>query len=140
LSRILAIDYGLKRCGLAVSDPLQLIATPLVTISTGQLIAFLDDYVKREKVETLVVGMPLKGDGSDTDSTAAVRRFIAHIKERFPYVPVFEEDERFTSKMAMQAMIDGGLKKKDRRDKTMIDKTSAAIILQSFMQRRPDAG
>lgn len=140
MSRILAIDYGLKRCGLAVSDPLQLIASPLVTISTLQLIAFLDDYVKREMVETLVVGMPLKGDGSETDSTAAVRRFITHLKARFPQVPVYEVDERFTSKMAMQAMIDGGLKKKDRRDKTLIDKTSAAIILQSFMQRRPDAG
>jgi putative Holliday junction resolvase len=135
MGRILAIDYGMKRTGLAVTDPLKIIATALDTVETQKLIERLSNYMAIESVERIVIGMPVKTDGSDTHATQPVLGFIEILKQKFPDLPISVEDERFTSKMAMQAMIQGGMKKSDRRDKTNVDKISAVIILQSFMQR-----
>jgi len=135
MGRIIAIDYGKKRTGIAVTDPLKITANPLNTIQTGELFTFLSSYIKAENVDGIVVGMPRKPDNSDTHTTQDVINLIQVLKEKYPDISVFEEDERFTSKMAMDAMIAGGMKKKDRRKKENIDKISAAIILQSFMNR-----
>lgn len=133
---MLAIDYGTKRTGLAVTDPLQLIATALETVPTHQLLTYLNQYVTSEPVEAFVVGLPTRLDGTDTDNTPRVRGFVEKLKTAFPAIPVHWHDERFTSSMALQAMIAGGTKKKDRREKGNIDKVSAVIILQSFMESR----
>ena len=135
MGRILAIDYGMKRTGLAVTDPLKIIATALETVETQKLIERLSNYMAVEPVERIVIGMPVKTDGSDTHTTQPVLGFIEILKQKFPDMPISVEDERFTSKMAMQAMIQGGMKKADLRNKTNVDKISAVIILQSFMQR-----
>jgi len=135
MGRIIALDYGKKRTGIAVTDPLKITANPLNTIQTGELFTFLSSYIKAENVDGIVVGMPRKPDNSDTHTTQDVINLIQVLKEKYPDISVFEEDERFTSKMAMDAMIAGGMKKKDRRKKENIDKISAAIILQSFMNR-----
>jgi len=135
MGRILAIDYGMKRTGLAVTDPLKIIATALETVETQNLVERLTSYMAAESVERIVIGMPVKPDGSDTHATKPVLGFIEILKQKFPDLPISVEDERFTSKMAMQAMIQGGMKKSDRRDKTNVDKISAVIILQSYMQR-----
>ena len=134
MPRIIAIDYGSKRTGLAVTDPLQLIASPLTTIPTKELIPFLKDYIGKEEVESIVIGMPKDLSNRDTHSTSNVRKFIGQINKLFPSQKVIEVDERFTSKMAFAAMIEGGLKKKDRKDKATVDKLSATIILQSYLQ------
>ena len=136
MARILAIDYGSKRTGLAVTDPLQIIATALETVPTHQLLDFLKNYVARESVDTFVVGMPTRLNGTDTDNTPRVRQFVTRLENAFPAIPVYLHDERFTSAMALQAMIAGGTKKKDRREKGNIDKVSATIILQSFMESK----
>jgi putative holliday junction resolvase len=135
MGRILAIDYGMKRTGLAVTDPLKIIATALETVETQKLMERLSNYMAIEPVERIVIGMPVKTDGSDTHNTQPVLGFIEILKQKFPDMPISIEDERFTSKMAMQAMIQGGMKKSDRRDKTNVDKISAVLILQSFMSR-----
>jgi putative holliday junction resolvase len=135
MGRILAIDYGMKRTGLAVTDPLKIIATALETVETQKLMERLSNYMAIEPVERIVIGMPVKTDGSDTHNTQPVLGFIENLKQKFPDMPISIEDERFTSKMAMQAMIQGGMKKSDRRDKTNVDKISAVLILQSFMSR-----
>ncbi len=135
MGRILAIDYGRKRVGIAATDPLKIIASPLETIPAHEIIPFLENYLKKEEVESIVVGMPTRLDNSDTDVTQEVVRLIAKLKEKFTGVQVYEEDERFTSKMALEAAIASGMKKKDRRNKGNIDKISAAIILQSFLSR-----
>ncbi len=135
MGRILAIDYGRKRVGIAATDPLKIIASPLETIPAHEIIPFLENYLKKEEVESIVVGMPTRLDNSDTDVTQEVVRLIAKLKDKFPAVQVYEEDERFTSKMALEAAIASGMKKKDRRNKGNIDKISAAIILQSFLSR-----
>ncbi len=135
MGRILAIDYGMKRTGLAVTDPLKIIATPLDTVDTHKLLEKLASYMTAEAVERIVVGMPVKPDGSNTHATQPVLGFIDLLKQKFPNLPISVEDERFTSKMAMQAMIQGGMKKSDRRDKANVDKISAVIILQSYLQR-----
>ena len=135
MGRILAIDYGLKRTGLAVTDPLKIIASPLETVYTTSLINWLIDYIKKEEVEQIVIGLPVKLDMTDTHTTGPVKKIIEKIKQQFPHIPVFTEDERFTSKIAQQTMILGGMKKKNRRKKVNVDKISAAIILQSFMAR-----
>ncbi|MDZ7606804.1 MAG: Holliday junction resolvase RuvX [Cyclobacteriaceae bacterium] len=135
MGRILAIDYGMKRTGLAVTDPLKIIATSLETVETHKLIDRLTAYLAAESVERIVVGMPVKLDRSDTHTTQPVLGFMEILKKKFPGIPISVEDERFTSKMALQAMIQGGMKKSDRRDKTNVDKISAVIILQSFMTR-----
>ena len=136
MGRIIAIDYGTKRVGLATTDPLQIIASALDTIHAKDVLQFLKNYVKQEDVESFVLGMPTKLDGTDTNATPHVRQFHKQLKKHFPEKPVYLHDERFTSKMALDAMIAGGSKKKDRRDKGNIDKISATIILQSYLESR----
>jgi putative Holliday junction resolvase len=136
MGRILAIDYGSKRIGVAVTDPQQIIATGLDTIPTDKIFTFLAEYIKKENVESLVVGEPKHMDNTPAQSGEAVKKFIEQLEKKFPGLPIQSVDERFTSRMAFQAMIDGGMKKKDRRDKAMIDKVSATIILQTFMEMK----
>lgn len=136
MGRILAIDYGTKRTGLAVTDPEQIIATALETVPSHTLFSFLKDYLSKEQVESFVIGMPKGLDNQDTNSTSAVRGIVKRLQKEFPEIPVYEHDERFTSVMALQTMVMGGTKKKDRREKGNLDKVSATIILQSFMESR----
>ncbi|PIQ47307.1 MAG: Holliday junction resolvase RuvX [Cytophagales bacterium CG12_big_fil_rev_8_21_14_0_65_40_12] len=136
MGRILAIDYGRKRVGLAVTDPLQIIASPLETVHSKDLIQFLKDYDLAEGIESFVLGMPMNLNNQPTDATADAQQFERLLKKHFPEKAVYLQDERFTSKMAMAAMIAGGMKKKDRREKGNIDKISAAIILQSFLESK----
>lgn len=136
MGRILAIDYGGKRTGLAVTDPLQLISTALETVRSHELISYLKRYLQQEKVDAFVVGMPKKLDNTDTNGTLLVNRFLVVLKKEFADMPVHLIDERFTSKMAMDTMIAGGMKKKDRRIKGNVDKISAVIILQSYMESK----
>jgi putative Holliday junction resolvase len=136
MGRILAIDFGLKRTGIAVTDPLQIIANGLDTVPTHTLLAFLQAYFEKETVDQVVIGMPKNLDNTDTDSTAGVRVFIKSFHKKFPLMPLAEHDERFTSKLAMQAMIAGGMSKKDRREKGTVDRVSATIILQSYIESK----
>ena len=136
MGRILAIDYGTKRTGLAVTDPEQIIASPLETVSTHELMNYLQAYFEKEQVELLVVGHPRQMDHSDSESMKQIRFFVQAFKKRFEKIPVEWMDERFTSKMAMDAMIEGGMKKAERRKKGNLDKISAAIILQSWLERQ----
>lgn len=136
MARILALDYGLKRTGIAVTDPLQIIATGLETVPTDKLFTFLEQYLKNEEVETIVVGMPKRLDERDTHASAPVRTLISALAKKFPEINLVEEDERYTSKMAVNAMIEGGMKKKNRRKKENIDKISAVLILQSYLESR----
>lgn len=133
MGRVLAIDYGLKRTGIAVSDPLRIIATPLETVLTHTLLSFLKAYTAKEVVDEFVIGMPKTLKNEDSQIAPQVRKFIVTLKAAFPHTPVHEVDERFTSSMAQQAMIQGGMKKKDRQVKGNADKISATLILQSFM-------
>jgi len=135
MGRILAIDYGLKRTGLAVTDPLKFIASPLETVLTENLLQWLNNYLNKEEVERFVVGFATKTDQSETHTTEPVNKLVIQLSKQFPDIPVSMEDERFTSKMAQQTMILGGMKKKDRRKKENVDKISAAIILQSYMEK-----
>lgn len=134
MSRILAIDYGLKRTGLAVTDPLKIIATPLTTVETKDLIAYLKAYVAKENVERLVLGFPRRLNNEDTEMTPHVRTLESTLRTLFPNLPVSLVDERFTSSIAQRAMIEGGMKKKDRRVKGNVDKISAVLILQSWLE------
>ena len=136
MRRILAIDYGTKRVGLAVTDPLQLVASPLETLHATEVISYLQNYLKTEEVEAFVVGKPLNRDGTSTDATPHVQGFIRRLQKTFPEIEIHEEDERFTSKMAQQAMIQGGMKKKKRQQKGNLDRISAVIILQSYLERK----
>jgi len=136
LGRILAIDYGRKRTGLAVTDELQLIANALTTVPSHELIGFLKDYVSREKVDCIVVGEPKQMNNTASEAVIYIEPFIKQLKKTFPDIPVERFDERFTSKMAFQTMIDAGLKKKDRKRKELIDTISATLILQSYMQSK----
>ncbi len=133
MSRILSIDYGRKRVGLAVSDPLGIIATGLNTIQTGEIWQFLTEYLEKEDVKTIVVGYPLQMNNQPSESLKYIDPFVTKLKKEFAEIEILMVDERFTSKMAKQAMLDGGLKKKDRRDKGMVDKLSAVIILQTHL-------
>ncbi|MEI6865945.1 Holliday junction resolvase RuvX [Flavicella sp.] len=133
MSKILAIDYGIKRTGIAVTDDLQIIASGLTTVNTNQLLSFLTDYVKKESVETFVVGQPKQMNYTDSESEILILKFIDKLNNKFPNIPIIREDERFTSKMAFQTMIDSGLSKKKRRDKALVDEISATIILQSYL-------
>ena len=135
MGRIIAIDFGLKRTGLAVTDPLQIIGSPLETIPTSDLMEWLRSYFTKESVERIVIGMPSKLDLSDTHITQDVIKFVDRLKDSFPDIPVTEIDERFTSKIAMQSMVLGGMKKKDRKKKENVDKISATLILQSFLDQ-----
>jgi putative holliday junction resolvase len=134
LGRILSIDYGGKRTGLAVTDPLKIIATGLCTVETPKLMAFLKDYFAKEPVELVIIGMPTNWDDSDTHATPLVKKFIGEFKKAFPALPVKEVDERYTSKMASQAMLQMGLKKKQRRNKGLVDEIAATIMLQEHLQ------
>ncbi|HRO47366.1 Holliday junction resolvase RuvX [Agriterribacter sp.] len=133
MPRILAIDYGLKRTGIAVTDPLQIIATGLTTVESPKLIDFLKSYFEREQVEKIIIGEPKNLDDSDTHATILVQKVVEKIKKAFPGMPVEKADERYTSKMAVQAMIDMGMKKKQRRNKAIIDEIAATIILQEYL-------
>jgi putative Holliday junction resolvase len=135
MGRILAIDYGKKRTGLAVTDPMQLIASGLTTIPTHELIPFLKKYIAAEGVEKILIGEPKGLNGQATDATPLVAECIRILEKNFPAVPVVKMDERFTSKLAFQAMIDSGLKKKDRQNKGLVDEISATILLQEYLQR-----
>ncbi|SFW51406.1 Holliday junction resolvase RuvX [Chitinophaga sancti] len=136
MGRILAIDYGKKRTGLAVTDPLQIIATGLTTIPSQTLIPYLKKYFETEQVEMILIGEPKNLDGSDTDATALVAECVRILKKNFPAMPLKQVDERFTSKMAFQTMIDSGLKKKDRQNKGLVDEISATIILQEYLRSK----
>jgi putative Holliday junction resolvase len=133
MGRILAIDYGKKRTGIAVTDPLRIIATPLETVPTASLLQFLAGYLQKEPVDEFVVGMPMTLLNQDSETAPLVRAFVSELKKKFPEKTIHLADERFTSSMARQAMIDGGMKKKDRQVKGNVDKISATIILQSFL-------
>jgi putative Holliday junction resolvase len=137
MGRIMAIDYGTKRTGLAVTDPLRIIATALETVETKTIFDFLTAYFAKEAVDELVVGMPRTLRNEDSQTAPAVRVFAEELKKKFPEKPIHLVDERFTSSIAKQTMIDGGMKKKDRRDKSNVDKISAVLILQTFMQSKP---
>ena len=134
MGRILAIDYGLKRTGLAVTDPLRIIATALETVETTSLIDYLKKYFAKEKVGKVVIGLPKQMDNTDSQIAPDVRKFVKIFETTFPDIVIQTVDERFTSKIAHQAMISGGMKKKDRQVKGNVDKISAVLILQSFMQ------
>jgi putative Holliday junction resolvase len=136
MGRILAIDYGLKRTGLAVTDPLQIIATALDVIETSRLVDFLRTYFRKETVEEVVVGMPKRLNNEDSEIAPQVRKFVEHFKIAFPDKPIFLADERFTSSIAHRAMIDGGMKKSERRVKGNVDKISATLILQNYLEMR----
>lgn len=133
MGKILAIDFGLKRTGLAITDDLKIIASGLDTVDSKRLMEYLKALVQKEKIECIVVGEPKRLDGSDTDITENVRLFKKALESAFPEIKIDLFDERFTSKMAFQAMIDGGLGKKQRQQKGMIDKVSATILLQSYL-------
>jgi putative Holliday junction resolvase len=136
MPRILAIDYGKKRTGIAVTDNLQMIANSLDTVASNELIDFLRKYLEKESVEAFVVGLPKTLSNQDSENANRVRKTIEQIKIHFPQISIFGVDERFTSTMALQTMSMGGLKKKDRQDKSMVDKISATIILQSFLEQK----
>ena len=131
----MAIDYGMKRTGIAVTDPLQIIATGLTTVETPKLMAFLKDYFKQEVVELVLIGEPKNWDDSDTHATPLVKAFVARMKKDFPAMPLQMVDERYTSKMASRAMIDMGMKKKQRQNKALVDEIAATIMLQEWMGR-----
>lgn len=131
----MAIDYGSKRVGIAVSDPLQIIATGLTTVHSKDVIDFLKKYILKEPVECIVVGEPKQLNNAPSDSARFIDPFVVHLKRTFPGIKVERLDERFTSKMAFQSMIDSGLKKKDRQNKELVDEISATIILQDYMGR-----
>jgi putative Holliday junction resolvase len=134
MSRILAIDYGLKRVGIAVTDELQLIANGLTTVGAGEVFSFLKAYMQGESVELFLVGKPKQMNNTDSNACEYIEPFVKKLKKEFPDIPVKRVDERFTSKMAFQTMIDAGLNRKKRRNKALIDTISATIILQSYME------
>lgn len=133
MGRILAIDYGKKRTGLAVTDPLRITANPLLTIETKELINWLQTYFEKEKVDIVVIGNPTQMNGEESESMNYIRPFIGNFKKQFPTIPITMYDERFTSVLAHQAMIAGGMKKKDRQDKAIVDKIAACIILEGYL-------
>lgn len=136
MSRILAIDYGLKRTGIAVTDELQIIASGLTTIPSETAIDFLKGYFSTEKVAKVIIGEPKQMDNTPSESAAIIEAFVANFKSTFPDMPVIRVDERFTSKLAFQTMIDSGLKKKQRQDKGLIDEIAATIMLQDYLTRK----
>ena len=131
----MALDFGEVRTGIAVTDDLQLIASGLTTVKTSEIFAFLADYLKRENVECIVIGEPKQMDGTPSESETPIRRFIKGLTSAFPTIPIKRQDERFTSKMALDTMIAGGMKKKKRQDKAVVDKISATLILQAYLDR-----
>jgi putative holliday junction resolvase len=136
MGRILAIDYGTKRIGLAVTDPLQIFASPLNTVSTGDFDNFIAEYLKTVEVDDFVIGYPVQMNNQPSESIRYINPFIKKLKKAFPDKHIHLVDERFTSQIALRTMIDGGVKKRDRQDKSIVDKISASIILQSFLDSR----
>jgi len=136
LARIICIDYGGKRCGLAVTDPLQIIATALTTVDTKNLFTFLADYFLKEPVELILIGEPLNLDNSPTDATPLVQKAIIDLGKKFPQIPIQTVDERYSSKNAVRAMVEMGMKKNDRRDKKTIDRVAATMLLQEYLSNR----
>jgi putative Holliday junction resolvase len=136
VARILSIDYGKKRTGIAVTDPLQIIANGLATVSTSELLSYLKDYLSREQVERIIIGRPMQTNGQPSENLQRVEQFVNRWKKEMPDVPVEYVDERFTSVLAHQAMIDGGLRKKARQDKALVDKISATIILEDYLRSK----
>lgn len=135
MGRILAIDYGIKRTGIAVTDEMQIIASGLTTVETPSLFEFLTDYLSKEKVEKIIIGEPKQMNGTPSESAIYIDKFCDEFQIKFPTLPLIKVDERFTSKMAFQTMIDSGLKKKQRQNKGLIDEIAATIILQDFLNR-----
>ena len=135
MARIMAIDYGLKRTGIAVTDPLQIIATGLTTVESPKLIPFLKEYFRSEAVELILMGEPKNWDDSDTHATPLVRQVVQRLQKEFPAMPLQLVDERFTSKLASRAMVEMGMKKKQRRNKALVDEIAATIMLQEWMGR-----
>jgi putative holliday junction resolvase len=135
MARIMAIDYGLKRTGIAVTDPLQIIATGLTTVESPKLIAFLKEYMRTEAVELILMGEPKNWDDSDTHATPLVRQIVQRLLKEFPTIPLKMVDERFTSKLASRAMVEMGMKKKQRRNKALVDEIAATILLQEYLGR-----
>jgi len=136
LARIICIDYGLKRTGLAVTDPMQIIANGLTTVESPKLIAFLKDYFSRETVELILIGEPKNWDDTDTHATPLVKKIIEKLKKEFPSIPIKTVHERYSSKMAKEAMIDMGMKKKERRNKALVDEIAATILLQEYLNSK----
>lgn len=136
MGRLLAIDYGKKRTGIAVSDPLQIIANGLTTVETSRLLDFLHDYLQKEEVSTIVVGLPKQMNNELSENIRRIEPFVNRLHKLYPNLVIEYFDERFTSKMAHQSMIDGGLKKKDRQNKALVDEISATIILQGYMESK----
>ncbi len=137
MGRILAFDYGKKRTGIAVTDPLQMIASALTTVETKNIYSFISEYIVEEKVDCFLVGFPtIENNSKPSDSIPYIKDFIENLKKKYPLIPIETEDEHFTSKEAFQIMIKGGLKKMQRRDKAIIDKVSASIILHNFLERK----
>jgi putative holliday junction resolvase len=134
MARIICIDYGLKRTGLAVTDPLQIIATGLTTVHSKELISFLKNYFQKEPVELIIIGEPKNWDDSDTHATPLVEQCIKDLQKNFPATPIKKVDERFTAKMAKDAMLEMGMKKKDRRKKELVDEIAATIMLQEYLR------
>lgn len=135
MARILAIDYGLKRTGIAVTDPLQIIATGLTTVESPKLIIFLKEYMRSEVVELILIGEPKNWDDSDTHATPLVREIMKRLQKEFPAIPLKAVDERFTSKLASRAMVEMGMKKKQRQNKALVDEIAATIMLQEYLGR-----
>lgn len=133
MARVLAIDFGKIRTGIAVTDELKIIASGLTTVNTSDLLSFLKEYTSKEKVELFLMGLPKQMDNSDSESEALILPFLKKIEKLFPQIPMKRIDERFTSKIAFQTMIDSGIKKKQRKNKAMVDEISATIILQSYL-------
>jgi len=137
LARIICIDYGGKRCGLAVTDPLQIIATALTTVDTKDLFTYLAAYFAKEPVELILIGEPLNLDDSPTHATPLVKKAIIDLEKKFPTIPIKTVDERYSSKNAVRAMVEMGMKKNDRRDKKTIDRVAATMLLQEYLTNRP---
>ena len=133
MAKALGIDYGKKRVGIAISDSLQIIASALTTIDTPNIFTFLKDLLEKEEIDCFVVGEPKNLDGTSTDSTVITKEFVAKLSKKYPHISIKRIDERFTSKIAKQSILDAGIKKMKRRDKALVDKVSAAIILQSYL-------
>lgn len=136
MGKILAIDFGKKRTGIAATDELQIIASGLTTVNTDDLIPFLKEYISKNQVELFVVGKPKQMNNTDSESEALILPFLKKLKNQIPQIPLLRIDERFTSKIALQTMIDGGLNKKQRRNKALVDEISATIILQSYLYNK----
>jgi len=133
VAKAIGIDYGKKRVGIAITDSLQMIASALTTIDTPNIFTFLKDLIEKEEIDCFVVGEPKNLDGTPTDSTVITKEFVAKLSKKYPHISIKRIDERFTSKIAKQSILDAGIKKMKRRDKALVDKVSAAIILQSYL-------